>query len=215
MDIPNTLQMVELFEQHPAGLLLDEMRVKLNRKDNKAVQNTIQLLKKQGYEIHNNGGIYSLGNKPILNELKDGPTRITLELLRKNPDGMAPEKIAKECRCKKENISSRIFYLKQKGFNIINKNGKYFYVGESEPTVSKVVPTSAGVIPTNKSTNKSSITTLIPKHLHSTFLKLSDSDKIDCIDMLRKSLYYHKSALSLLESNECIESFVSSIEGAF
>ena len=90
--------------------------------------------------------------------------------------------------------------LRKRGHNVTNKDDRYYLLSD-KPTEDQK--------PTNKTNNKA----LIPKGFRSTFKALSESDKADCIDMLRKSLYYYKSALSLLESNKEVLAYVSSIEG--
>ena len=209
MAISHTDRLIDLLSNSPDGLPIEEIREKLNRKTNKDVQNTIQILKKKGYAVVNNNGIYrikSINQKTY--PIKSAAEK-TLDLLINNPDGLTSYEIAKLTETKQNNISGRIFFLRSKGYKIRMLNDKYIYHGKLTPPIKKSVPASTGIKPDKIHVN----TDLIPKHLHNSFLKLSDSDKIDCIDMLRKSLYYKQSAISLLESNERVESFVSSIGG--
>ena len=52
---------------------------------------------------------------------------------------------------------------------------------------------------------------LIPVEYQNSFQNLPDNDKIECVNFLKKSTYYKKCALALLESNEIAFEFCRSL----
>lgn len=203
----HTEKMLKVFEEHPEGLTVDELRIKLSRKHNKDVQNTIQLLKQGGNKFDKDGNKYVLTKNS--NKIRRNPTNKTqgtFDLIKASPDGITPEELAEKFDCDASIISSRIYRIRESGENIKFKFGKYHYVDGSKNAPDKTIESAPN-------TNETMANKLLPKKYQPAFINLSDNDKVDCIDMLRKSLYYHKSAISLLESSMEIESFFSSIGG--
>lgn len=198
--------LLELFKINPNGLNMDQLIEMLKVKNKKDVGNTIQLLKRNGKNICREGDIYKLiDNAPVQKNSLSPIYNAIIKALSENPNGLTNLELTKICGTDKKTIINRIWYLRNKfKYNIPIKDGKYYYQKGS-------LNSPQNPVNNTKDTNHSN--SLIPKQYHDIFIKLSDNDKRDCIDMLRKSLYYQKSALSLLESNKEVLSFVTSIEG--
>ena len=209
MEKPRTERLIELLKEHPDGLTIPEMREMLSCKNNKDVGNTIQVLKQRGVNLKSNGrGFYKLLGEG--NIVKPFAYDTILKALSKNKNGLTRGELAIQCDCNEKRIAYLIFVLRKKGHDIKFYDSKYFLL---ENTDTKSLPKETvqpDNIPVN---NPASTINLIPKRYLKIFKTLSESDKIDCLDMLRKSLYYRKSALSLLESNEEVLSFVTSMRG--
>lgn len=226
MEIPRTQRVLELLKANPKGISVDELCKRFN-KEPKDILNSYQLLKKYNNIINDDGTIKLIEagkGKPknrYIRYLDIELYKQIIDLIKTSPNGISCSELATACNTNKKTISNKIFLLKQKGYKIEARNRKYWYIsgpdndGEQETKPVKIVPQSAGVKVRKENFDSPKFTNLIPKNLHPTFLNLSESDKIDCMDMLRKCLYYHKSALALLESSECVKSFVSSIERGF
>lgn len=196
MEKPRTEKLLDLFKKNPDGLNMDQLVKLLKVKTKKDVGNTIQLLKHNGYNIVNKDGNYILDSKNKLPKKRTALDKI-IDLFLKYPDGITPIELAKVSDINKNALSNRIYYIKKRGHNVVYKNGKYYLL----PSTTKETPAT------------SETKALIPNQFRDSFKSLSDNDKADCIDMLRKSLYYYKSALSLLESNKEVFEYVSLIEG--
>lgn len=199
MQKPHTEQMLEVFAKHPEGITMDQLRTELKRKNNKDVQNTLQLLKKKGHQITRVGKVYTINNKST--SVSSG-TDDLIELLRNNPNGISRNELANFYKISLIAASSKIFFARRKGVDIQTIGGKYHYKGEPITTTPKVVNQSAPMV-----------SKLMSAKHREAFTHLSDIDKADCIDMLKKSLYYYKSAVALIESNSEVLSFLSSLEG--
>lgn len=199
MQKPHTEQTLEVFAKHPEGITMDQLRTKLKRKSNKDVQNTLQLLKKKGCPITKAGKVYTISNKST--SVSSGTDGL-IELLRNNPNGISRNDLANFYKISLTAASNKIFFARQKGVDIQNIGGKYHYKGESIPATPKVVNQSAPIV-----------SKLMSAKHREAFTHLSDIDKADCVDMLKKSLYYYKSATALIESNSEVLSFLSSIGG--
>jgi biotin operon repressor len=194
MQLPKYERMNILLKENPEGLTMQELVKQLNVKKNKDILNTINQLKHKGVSIEKDNGLYKLKGKeaPYKNEL--------FNLLAANPDGLTIQEIVDKLNTTKNALSNRLWYLRRKGIEIVFENFKYKLTNKHS---SDIKQNETKIIQNNS---------LIPKQYREVFLSLSDNDKTDCLDMLRKSLYYHKSALSLLESNKEVLSFISSIE---
>lgn len=125
------------------------------------------------------------------------------ELLEKNPEGIKITDLMNELNLKKQSIYGSIYLLRRKGYKIKTKFDKYKLIN-SEPK-NKIDKTSQynfeyknNEVQQRKSNNNG----LIPTEYLKDFENLPENDKLECINLLKKSLYYKKSALSLLESNQ-------------
>lgn len=207
MEKPRTEKLLDLLKKSPDGLNMDQLVKLLKVKAKRDVGNTIQLLKHNGYNIVSKDGIYILDSE---NKLPKNNTALDklIDLLLKYPDGITPIELAKICNIKKNALSNRIFYIRKRGHNVVFKNDRYCLLPSTikSPVIRETTTTKE--TPATRETKA-----LIPNQFRDTFKSLSDNDKADCIDMLRKSLYYYKSALSLLESNKEVFAYVSLIEG--
>lgn len=209
MEKPRTDKLLDLLKKNPDGLNMDQLVKLLKVKASKDVGNTIQLLKHNDYNIVNKDGNYILDSENKLPKKKTALDKIT-DLFLKYPDGITPIELAKISGINKNALSNRIYYIKKRGHNVVFKDGKYYLLSSTTKKESPVIrETSTTKEPPATRETKA----LIPEQFRNSFKTLSDTDKSDCIDMLRKSLYYYKSALSLLESNKEVLAYVLSIEG--
>ncbi len=208
MEKPRTDKLLDLLKKSPDGLNMDQLIKLLKVKTKKDVGNTIQLLKHNGYNIVNKDGNYILDSENKLPKKKTALDKIT-DLFLKYPDGITPIELAKISGINKNALSNRIYYIRKRGHNVVFKDDKYYLL----PSTTKENPVIRETITTKETPATRETKALIPNQFRDTFKSLSDNDKADCIDMLRKSLYYYKSALSLLESNKEVLAYVSLIEG--
>lgn len=209
MEKPRTDKLLDLLKKSPDGLNMDQLIKLLKVKTKKDVGNTIQLLKHNGYNIVNKDGNYILDSENKLPKKKTALDKIT-DLFLKYPDGITPIELAKISGINKNALSNRIYYIRKRGHNVVFKDDKYYLLPS---TTKKESPATRETSTTKETPATRETKALIPNQFRDTFKSLSDSDKSDCIDMLRKSLYYYKSALSLLESNKEVLAYVLSIEG--
>lgn len=206
MEKPRTEKLIELLKQYPDGLTMEQLVEMLKVKTPKDIGNTVQLLKQRQMQIKKINNKYMLIDNPVKKALCSTSYDVIASALSKNPDGLTCIEIAKVLKVSKEAATNRIYHARQKGYLIEFKNGRYYYQGMK--SLVKIVEQ-----PMSSENNRA--IDLIPKEFHEPFINLSEADRIDFIDMLRKSIYYRKSALSILESNAEVKKIVSSIEKRF
>jgi biotin operon repressor len=199
MLLPRTERMIIILKKNPKGLTIKELIEQLNVKKQKDILNTISQLRRRGVNVDKNNGLYKLTDKKT-------PVNSLFNMLAANPDGILVEEIIDKLNITRNALSNRLWYLRKKGFQTVYENNKYRLSNTPSPSINKPRRIKKNFIKNDNS--------LIPKQYREVFLSLSDSDKTDCLDMLRKSLYYHKSAISLLESNQEVVSFIKEINYA-
>lgn len=211
MYIPRTKQTLKLLEENPDGLSIEDLEEMLGCK-RRSVFDVLKILKKTNPIEKNDRGRYIL--KPMSNKIdspipKDSSKWITtkldkiVEAIHNSPNGLTRDELSKMFDITVSAVANRIFNLRKKGYDIKNVMGRY-----EVPPASVMVTKSASLpkdIPAEKNLK-------IPTGYQKAYKNLSDSDKIDFTDMLRKSIYYQKSAMALLESNIEVESLLSSME---
>jgi biotin operon repressor len=161
-------------------------------------------------------------NRPVLNSLSDNKYNLQTEsisnnikkLLIDNPEGVSSENISSILKANMQSIYNAIYYLRSNGYKILQNNSIYYL--ESAP---KILDNEITAIQ-NEDSNK-------PKQLQNNskfnfsninnstidkIRKLPEQDRIDVYDMLKKSLYYQKSATALMEANEVIIQLHNEVE---
>ena len=131
-------------------------------------------------------------------------------LLSVHPQGISINEICEKFECEKQYVYNVSYSMRKKGINIISNNGIYRLIHGTP----KETPKSNSTIYEPQSQPPALIQTksqIIPPEYSDMFNRLPDSDKIDCIDMLKKSLYYKKSALALIESNQIALNFCKTL----
>jgi biotin operon repressor len=130
-----------------------------------------------------------------------------LTLLESSHQGISSEDIIKTLKITSSSMYTSIYGLKKDGYNIKSKNGKYFY--KHPKTTSLVVSKTQPDSPLSTLTT----TTDIP-HVSQKLLKdmgrLTDSDRNDFLDLLKKSVFYKLSANALLQANNFVEELKNS-----
>lgn len=218
MGLPRTKQLLKLLEENPEGLNIYDLEERLGCK-RRSVFDALKVLKKTSKIDKDRRMRYILKApdeidtptptpEPPKPSSKWGMTKLDkiAEAIYNSPNGLTKVELSKMFNIKSGNISNRIFNLRRKGHNIQCIMGRYQML--SAPAL---VAKSAS-LPKEKPAEKNPA---IPAEYQEAYRMLSDSDKVDFADMLRKSIYYRKSAIALLESNIEIESLLSSIEACY
>lgn len=205
---------LKLLQENPDGVSVTEVKKYFGYTATKGATNLMYLLKKKGYSIEKKNNIYKLLSKKkgstSLSIKSPSQLDIILKALMENPTGVSGEGLASTSGSARSRIPNRVWHLRQRGYNIWFSNGIYRLEGEQHVAPVKKEPVQKFVqhVPAPKNTTYK----LIPAEYRKAFLSLSDSDKSDCIDMIRKSVYYNKSAIALLESNKITLEFIEAIE---
>lgn len=210
MDIPRTEKVLKLLREHPDGLTLKELVIQTKCKSNKDAGNSIQLLKqrKDVNIIRKAPGHYKLDVVPDKRKAENQKKyKSVIDALTDFPDGITKKELSDSFNISPNALGNRIFSLRKKGHDIQFINGKYFL--KATGSISPALVAKSVSLPKENPIEKK---LKIPAEYQDAYIKLSDSDKIDFADMLRKSIYYRKSAIALLESNIEVESLLSSME---
>lgn len=210
MELPRKEKIISLLKENPDGISIEKIKEKLNC-SSKDVRNSLYLIKKS-IKVTSKNNLYSINDIDFVKTpIRSTTIRSTtiLDILRKSPDGISVADLMQMTNLKKSNITGRICYLRGKGYKIITYDGAYKLIEKDTPPKSNSQDFAGNQKPSSNKQNISS--DLIPKKYQEIFRSLSDNDKMDCIDMLGKSIYYHRSALSLLESRDTISSFIASM----
>lgn len=147
-------------------------------------------------------------DKMSFNEMCDRSKRTQetiINLLKMYPDGVHTNEIINKTKLENQKLYNVIYSIRKKGHNIICNKGVYKLINEPNKDISD--NTEKRIIKHNNNINLQFDTSLIQNEYIDAFNNLPDTDKIDCIDMLKKSLYYKKSALALIESNQIAYNF--------
>lgn len=129
-----------------------------------------------------------------------------INLLNKCPDGLSCIDLQNKLKKTKTSIYSAIYMLRKNGYRITQFGEMYSFQNNPNENKSEYTPQHhyqykndeiKQIIPLNKLNNE-----LIPKEYYKSFENLPDNDKLECINFLKKSIYYRKSALAIIESNQ-------------
>lgn len=126
-----------------------------------------------------------------------------LQILKKHPDGIHVESLIKKTNLDKSTIYTSIYALKRKKYNIIMTEHGYKIIKQNKSNNEIIIP------PINNKTlpQLDFKNSLIPPEYKELFNNLPDNDKIDCINMLKKSMYHFKTAIALIEANQIAFNF--------
>jgi biotin operon repressor len=137
-----------------------------------------------------------------------------ISILKNNPNGISIKTIKNELKTSGNKLYTMIFNLKKKGFQIESIGGNYITTHVPDSIEYDNIPDSYDNIPKKKlatiipNSNNSLLNenTNIPslkKHIER-IANLPEQDRIDFYDMIKKSIYYQKSSIALIEANEAI-----------
>lgn len=138
-------------------------------------------------------------------------------LIESMPGGLSTDDIMNKFKLTKTSVYSQIHLINHHGDNslrqIENIGGTYFI---SEKDKKKAITQEQKTYLQNGSTNnsykkKKTKNQVIPEHLYDTISELSDTDKNDFKDLLKKSIFYGKSSIALLEANEQVNSLMQEV----
>jgi biotin operon repressor len=206
-----TRNLLALFQENPEGFTLDELAKKVNANKKKDVLNSIHRLRLHKHNIQKIEDRYVYEKTaPYVSKSNPSDNPLIKEL-EQHPKGLSTPELAKALELAPNQIWNKVYYLKLSGYNIECTNHVYKLLPDSNKSrlaTNKIDQPRPPKKPYTKNDDS-----LIPSQYYDTFQNLSESDKTDFIDMMRKSLYYRKSAIALLESNEEILSFLSSMKG--
>ena len=223
------LLIIHLLLKNPEGITYDEI-IKVTNCTKDSIYSLLKRIRKHktyDYSIMSINKIVRIlvsGNKPTetdiqnnIEEIKNysrskarsnnGHTKIRnfeklISILKNNPNGISTKTIMKNLGLKKNSLYSMIYALREKGFKITTKDGNYIIrhisdldrVSENKPAT--IIPNSNNSL-LNKNTNNPSLKKYIER-----IANLPNHDRIDVYDMIKKSIYYQKSAIALIEANE-------------
>jgi len=208
---PRTRNLLALFQENPEGFTVDVLVKKVKANKRKDVINSINTLRLHKHNIQKIEDRYVYDKTtPFVSNSSTSDNSLIKEL-EQHPEGCSTPELTKALNLKPSQVWNKVYYLKLSGYNIECVNHVYKLLPDSNeprPATNKI----DNPRPPKKSFTKND-DPLIPSQYYDTFQNLSESDKTDFIDMMRKSLYYRKSALALLESNEEVLSFLSSMKG--
>jgi biotin operon repressor len=132
------------------------------------------------------------------------------DMLINNPDGITADEISKTLNSSMQSIYNAIYYLRKIGNDIYRKNDKYYLNSATKNTAMKNIAMKNTAIKNNdiykpKLLQNDNINfSKIDNSTIDKIRKLPEQDRHDVYDMLKKSLYYQKSATALIEANETI-----------
>lgn len=208
---PRTRNLLALFQENPMGFTLDELAKKVKANKNKDVLNSIHRLRLHKHNIQKIEDRYVYDKTTPFHSKRRSSDDSLIKELDLHQEGLSILELEKALSLTSRQIRNKIHRLKLSGYNIENKNHVYKLLpgpNKSRPATNKIDQPRPPKKPYTKNDDS-----LIPSQYYDTFQNLSESDKTDFIDMIRKSLYYRKSAIALLEANEEILSFLSSMKG--
>jgi len=214
MKKPRTERLLDLLKENPDGLSLDQLIKMLKTKNGyRDIGNTLQLLKRGGHKIVNHNGNYMLYSEKVPPPKRISAKDNLIDVLSKHHDGISTNELIKSTKTNESALHNRIYWARKNGHNIEFREGKYFL---SPGNLLRTVNRRKQLTNTQEQSSIKNIDAknFIPKQYHDALLNLSDANKADCIDMLFKSIYYYKSALSLLETNKELHEYISSLEGS-
>lgn len=134
-----------------------------------------------------------------------------VSLLKDNMSGININILVEKIGIPQQNIYSMIYQLKTKGFKITAIDGQY--ITTHIPKDFKGMATGRSISEKKLTTSNNQSSSVISsfkekKSLPNGYIerirRLPEHDRIDTYDMIKKSIYYQKSAVALMEANETI-----------
>jgi hypothetical protein len=119
-----------------------------------------------------------------------------INLLESQPQGLSIQEISTALSIKQTSLYAIICHARKSGFKIKLKDNKYILTSQSNLPVSH---TQQHVSQTTSSSLD------IPQKLLKDMKLLSDSDKNDFLDMLKKSIFYRISAEGIIQATKVVE----------
>lgn len=142
-----------------------------------------------------------------------------IDILKTNPAGITTEDLTEKLQIEKQRLYNLCYALRKKGYNISFANNHYT-LQSGTPKIQSQKNRHPKKGKYNYKYNDGEITQvapvknqLIPPEYKEAFENLPDTDKVECIKLMKKSVYYYKSALSLMESNQLAYNLLSNIQG--
>jgi biotin operon repressor len=130
-----------------------------------------------------------------------------ISLLKNNTNGISIKTIKNELKISGNKLYMMIFNLKKKGFQIESIGGNYITTHVPDSIEYDNIPKNkpATIIPNSNNSllNENTNIPSLKKHIER-IANLPEQDRIDFYDMIKKSIYYQKSSIALIEANEAI-----------
>lgn len=139
-----------------------------------------------------------------------------LDLLEQYPQGIKTDDLLNEIGIERQQLFNAVYSIRKKGFNIFCKKGVY-QMKPGKPQINhqknhftyknnEVVKTAPRKKPYG----------FIPDEYKEAFENLPDNDKIECINLMKKSIYHRNAAIALMEANQTAFDFCSALtKGVF
>lgn len=179
--------------------------------ENDILENITKANNDKKYFKHN----FQKKNKSNKNKNINVTPRILI-ILKKYPEGINTENLLIEASVDRQTLYNSCYALRKKGYNIEQKNGIYKLLNDTPQPEIKSKSKKGNYNYKYKNGEIEKISTvknqLIPEDYKKAFLNLPDNDKIECINLMKKSAYFYKSALALMESNQFAYDLINQIK---
>lgn len=134
-----------------------------------------------------------------------------VDLLRSNPDGVKSSDILEELEISSQYLYNSVYAIRKKGINIVFSNGIY-YLKNGKPKArtsgNRYKYKNNEIV---KAHPRLKINNFIPPEYKEAFENLPDKDKVECINLIKKSTYYKNAAIALMEANQTAFDFCSTL----
>lgn len=129
-------------------------------------------------------------------------TNRLMSLFESHPNGLITSEIKENLKITSSSLYSLVCKMKKQGIKIKNKHKKYYLTSQKNLPVpaAQNTPEIQQTTSYDDFSNKKDINIIV---------HLSDSDKHDYLDMLKKSIFYKLSANAILQANQIIEQIKS------
>ena len=139
-----------------------------------------------------------------------------IQMIIKNPDGIKTVDITKTLKISKQQLFNSCYAIRTKGINIVNKSGIYYIKpGPVKINHSKNKREKNRFLYRNnevvKAAPKTKISGFIPPEYQTAFENLPENDKVECINLIKKAMYYKNAAIALMEANQTAFDFCSTL----
>jgi hypothetical protein len=142
---------------------------------------------------------YSLGLTQKLSQNEDSQKQKILSIIQTSPQGISCADIMSQMCITASAVYGALNSLRRSNnYKIKNKNGKYFFIGQNQKTHQTALQS---VMPSTVTLSSNGD---ISQKLLSEISLLSESDKADYFDMVKKSVFYKLSSDSLLKANAIV-----------
>lgn len=159
-------------------------------------------------------------NVPQLEQRQQAQTnsKLIIDILKQHPEGISIEYLIDNLNTTKQSIYNYMNKLRSRKYNIVNMKGLYYLIDEKHTTeVTKKKYNYSynknGIVEHENPDKSIKKNNLIPIEYKTSFENLPDNDKIECINLMKKSMYYYKSALSLMDTNQMAFNLLSNMQG--